>query len=112
MGISTHILDTTRGRPASGVDVTLERATDAGWAPLGRGTTDGDGRVSGLLGPSPEPGTYRVTFLVAPYFAALGVASFYPEVTIAFTVPQGSRGEHFHVPLLLNPFGFTTYRGS
>lgn len=110
MGISTHILDTTRGRPAAGVRVSLERKADAGWTALGDGTTDADGRVKGLLTESPEPGTYRITFHVAPYFEAQGVAAFYPEVSIAFLVAAG--GQHFHVPLLLNPFGFTTYRGS
>jgi 5-hydroxyisourate hydrolase len=110
MGISTHILDTTRGRPAGGVEVTLERACAAGFEALGKGTTDTDGRVKGLLEESPDPGNYRITFHVAPYFEALGVKAFYPEVSIVFTVVEG--GQHFHVPLLLNPFGFTTYRGS
>lgn len=110
MGISTHILDTTRGRPASGVRVTLEGADGAGWKAIGEGTTDADGRVKGLMVESPEPGTYRITFFVAPYFEAQGVAAFYPEVSITFLVAAG--GQHFHVPLLLNPFGFSTYRGS
>ncbi|MCC6554789.1 MAG: hydroxyisourate hydrolase [Polyangiaceae bacterium] len=110
MGISTHILDTTRGRPASGVEVTLERREAPGWAAIGRGATDADGRVKGLLAESPEPGTYRITFLVGPYFERLAVDSFYPEVSITFLVRAA--GEHYHVPLLLNPFGFTTYRGS
>jgi 5-hydroxyisourate hydrolase len=111
MGISTHILDTTCGRPAAGVDVTLERSGEGGaWTALGRGTTDGDGRVKALLAEGPEPGTYRITFHVAPYFRRQNVEAFYPEVSIAFEVRRA--GEHFHVPLLLNPFGFTTYRGS
>ena len=112
MGISTHILDTTRGRPASGVGVVLERAVDgeARWTEIGRGTTDADGRVKTLLTESPEPGTYRITFHVGAWFAQQDVDAFYPEVAIAFQVKRG--GEHFHVPLLLNPFGFTTYRGS
>ena len=111
MGISTHILDTTQGRPASGVEVILERMTDGGAAlALGRGTTDADGRVKALLAESPAPGTYRITFRVGAWFESRGVDSFYPEVAIAFTVARA--GEHFHVPLLLNPFGFTTYRGS
>jgi 5-hydroxyisourate hydrolase len=110
MGISTHILDTTRGRPASGVQVTLEAQGDAGWTAIGGGTTDADGRVKGLMVESPSPGAYRITFHVAPYFEAQAVKAFYPEVTITFLVAEG--GQHFHVPLLLNPFGFTTYRGS
>jgi 5-hydroxyisourate hydrolase len=110
VGISTHILDTTRGRPAAGVRVTLEAQAVSGWTVLGEGTTDADGRAKGLLVESPAPGTYRITFHVAPYFEALGVRSFYPEVAITFLVAEP--GQHFHVPLLLNPFGFTTYRGS
>ncbi len=111
MAISTHILDTTRGRPASGVLVTLEhRASGDRYETLGEGTTDADGRVKALLPHSPDPGTYRITFQVAPYFELLGVAAFYPEVTITFLVAQS--GQHYHVPLLLNPFGYSTYRGS
>jgi 5-hydroxyisourate hydrolase len=110
VGISTHILDTTRGRPAAGVKVTLEKADSKGFAVLGGGTTDEDGRVKDLLSHSPEPGNYRITFHVAPYFEGLGVPAFYPEVSIVFTVTEA--GQRFHVPLLLNPFGFTTYRGS
>jgi 5-hydroxyisourate hydrolase len=110
MGISTHILDTTHGRPASGVAVRLDRASEADYAVIGEGTTDADGRVKALLGESPEPGTYRITFDVGPYFKAQGVDAFYPQVTITFIV--AAVGQHFHVPLLLNPFGFTTYRGS
>jgi len=110
MGISTHILDTTRGKPASDVRVTLEHRTAAGFTASGEGTTDADGRVKALMTASPEPGTYRITFEVAPYFEKLGVEAFYPEVSITFVVAAG--GQHFHVPLLLNPFGFTTYRGS
>jgi 5-hydroxyisourate hydrolase len=110
MGISTHILDTTRGRPASGVRVTLEQRGAEGFRTIGEGTTDADGRVKALQTESPEPGTYRITFHVAPYFEGLGVQAFYPEVSITFLVAAG--GQHFHVPLLLNPFGFTTYRGS
>jgi 5-hydroxyisourate hydrolase len=110
MGISTHILDTTRGRPASGVDVTLEHAGTSGWSEIGRGATDADGRVKALMTESPEPGRYRITFQVGAWFKSQGVTAFYPEVAITFEVQRG--GEHFHVPLLLNPFGFTTYRGS
>jgi len=110
MGISTHILDTTRGRPASGVSVILEHSGSTGRTELGRGRTDADGRVKALLAESPEPGTYRITFHVASYFRGQGIEPFYPEVAITFEVRNS--GEHFHIPLLLNPFGFTTYRGS
>lgn len=112
MGISTHILDTTRGRPAAGVEVTLARHDGAGFVPVGQGVTDADGRVKALLpeGAQPAPGHYRVAFAVAPYFAGLGVEAFYPAVEIQFTVRAAH--EHHHVPLLLNPFGYSTYRGS
>ena len=112
MGISTHILDTTRGRPASGVAVTLERLAGATVTPVGRGITDADGRVKSLApeGTALTAGTYRIRFEVGPYFAALGVEAFYPFVEIAFVAPAPM--EHHHVPLLLNPFGYSTYRGS
>ena len=110
MGISTHILDTTRGLPAAGVRVTLEYKDGLRFETLGEGTTDADGRVKSLLPQSPEPGTYRITFHVAPYFELLGVAAFYPEVAVTFHV--ATSGQSYHVPLLLNPFGYSTYRGS
>ncbi|MBL8917497.1 MAG: hydroxyisourate hydrolase [Myxococcaceae bacterium] len=110
MGISTHILDTTRGRPAKGVTVRLEQVTAGTVKELARGVTNDDGRVKPLLDVIPSEGAYRLHFEVAPYFAALGVEAFYPLVTIDFVV--SARGEHYHVPLLLNPFGFSTYRGS
>ena len=112
MGISTHILDTTRGRPAAGVAVLLERGTGTGFERVGGGTTDSDGRVKPLL-PSEtalDPGIYRITFAVGDYFHGLGIDAFYPEVQIQFCV--GSSTEHYHVPLLLNPYGYSTYRGS
>lgn len=110
MGISTHILDTTRGRPAKGVTVRLEQVLASGPVELARGATDADGRVKPLLDVIPAAGTYRLHFEVAPYFAGLGVEAFYPAVALDFTVK--APGEHYHVPLLLNPFGFSTYRGS
>jgi len=110
MGISTHILDTSRGRPAAGVAVILSVVHDQGARELARGTTDADGRVKPLLETIPGPGTYRIAFEVMPYFEALGIAAFYPHVAIDFAVVNPA--EHFHVPLLLNPFGFSTYRGS
>lgn len=104
MGISTHVLDTALGRPAAGVQVRLEgpggvRAT---------ATTDGDGRVPGLIQGPVAPGSYRLVFGTAAYFTATGQRGFYPEVIIAFTVEEG----HYHVPLLLSPFAYSTYRGS
>lgn len=105
--LSTHVLDTSRGVPASGVPVTL--VTDDG-RELGSATTDDDGRV-GTLGPDVlDPGDYRLRFDTAAYFAATGATGFYPDVTISFTVADAD--QHYHVPLLLNPYGYSTYRGS
>lgn len=111
--ITTHILDTSRGRPASGVRVVLEiRSREGEWKVVGQGTTDMDGRLRELL-PADVPlveASYRLTFDTAAYFSAQGIQGFYPEVTIAFDVREAS--EHYHVPLLLNPYGYSTYRGS
>ena len=109
-GITTHVLDTSRGCPAVGVPVALERAVDSGWQPVGRGTTDADGRVRDLLASPPEAGHYRLSFDTGAYFRAVGEAAFYPEVSVTFVVGHGE--EHYHVPLLLSPFGYSTYRGS
>jgi 5-hydroxyisourate hydrolase len=110
--ITTHVLDTSKGRPAAGVAVVLERREGGALRELGRGATDADGRLRTLLadGAALEAGEYRLTFLTGAYFEATGVTGFYPEVTIAFTVRDGA--QHYHVPLLLNPFGYSTYRGS
>jgi len=111
--ITTHILDTSRGRPAVGVAVQLARANAAGgWDPLATGVTNQDGRIPNLLPPatSIEAGVYQLTFATAEYFQHQGVDSFYPHVTIVFAIRQPD--EHYHVPLLLNPFGYSTYRGS
>ena len=110
MGISTHILDTSRGKPAEGVAVTLFAQDGSNWRELARGQTNADGRVKPFLDTIPSAGVYRIEFAVASYFQKLGVESFYPHVAIDFHVKVPS--EHFHVPLLLNPFGFSTYRGS
>ena len=108
--ITTHVLDTSRGRPAAGVPFALERLEDSGWQPVGRRTTDGDGRVSDLLTSAPQDGRYRLTFDTGAYFRTVGDAGFYPEVSVTFVVRHGE--EHYHVPLLLSPFGYSTYRGS
>jgi 5-hydroxyisourate hydrolase len=112
-GITTHILDQTSGMPAAGVAVVLEREThSAGWQRLGESLTDIDGRISDLL-PAGEaflPGHYRMVFETAQYFLLKNIDTFYPQITIAFTVKDTA--EHFHVPLLLSPFGYSTYRGS
>lgn len=111
-GLSTHVLDTSRGRPAAGVPVVLARREGGGWRELARAETDGDGRVESLL-PAGEPlaaRDYRLTFLLAEWFAGQGREAFYPEAVVTFTVLRPN--EHHHVPLLLSPFGYSTYRGS
>lgn len=111
MGISTHILDTTLGKPAAGVGVELDVCDGGTWRSVAAGVTNDDGRVGALLVDTPAAGHYRISFAVATYFAALGVEAFYPRVQIEFTVRDGGGG-HYHVPLLLNPYGYATYRGS
>ena len=103
-GISTHVLDTTTGRPAAGLAVSLEAFDDGQWQPLGSATTNDDGRVS-ELGVS-GPGVHRLRFDTGAY---LGQAAFFPEVTVTFEVTTESR---LHVPLLLSRFGYSVYRGS
>jgi 5-hydroxyisourate hydrolase len=110
MGISTHVLDTSRGRPAADIAVVLERLEAQSFVAVARGVTDADGRVKGLVAGAPEPGTWRIRFDTAPYHQRLGVDGFYPYVEIVFVTTNAA--EHYHVPLLLNPFGFSTYRGS
>ena len=102
--ITTHVLDTTSGKPAAGVAVTLER----GGAVIARGKTDADGRCPNLLHGERVPGVYRLTFDTAGYYGQ--TPTFYPSVTITFQVRDA--GQHHHVPLLLSPWGYSTYRGS
>jgi 5-hydroxyisourate hydrolase len=109
--ITTHVLDISVGRPAQGVPVELERMQPGDWLSIGSGVTDADGRQRELTPAGPvEPGTYRIRFSTAAYFAARKIAGFYPVVEIQFTVEDGA--QHYHVPLLLSPFGYSTYRGS
>lgn len=110
--LSTHILDTSIGLPAPNVRVTCCRKEGGQWLQVGEGTTDADGRVKGLHGDQMmTPGShYQLTFFTSPYFEARDVTTFYPEVNVQFVV--GSDKSHYHVPLLLNPFGYSTYRGS
>lgn len=108
--VTTHVLDAARGRPAAGVAVRLERAAGAAWEPLATERTDSDGRC-GALGPERlEAGTYRLRFDTGAYFEDRGEDGFYPEVVIAFRLQDS--GQHYHVPLLLSPFAYSTYRGS
>src|SRR5258706_46821 len=111
--ITTHVLDTSRGRPAFGVAVVLEKkGGDGRYKPLGRGRTDRDGRVKNLVKAESklEKGVYRLTFETGAYFKAAHVQAFYPSVSISFEIVHPE--PHYHVPLLLSPFGYSTYRGS
>jgi 5-hydroxyisourate hydrolase len=103
VSVSTHVLDAVAGRPAPGVSVVLERQTPDGWAEVAVRRTDGDGRVPDLAD-SADAGTYRLRFDVADY------SDFFPEIVIAFRITDAAA--HHHVPLLLSPFAYSTYRGS
>jgi 5-hydroxyisourate hydrolase len=106
--VSTHVLDSVTGRPAVGVAVRLDHRVGEDWEELSVGATDADGRI-GALG-DPTVGHYRISFDTGAYFVAQGVETFYPEVTVVFEVIDP--GRHHHVPLLLSPFAYSTYRGS
>jgi hydroxyisourate hydrolase len=111
-GISTHVLDTSTGRPAAGILVALKRTTTQGrsWDSIGSGITDENGRISSVLDPSEllEAGTYQLIFHVKDYFEDR--EHFHPEIAIQFLVRDPAA--HYHIPLLLSPYGYTTYRGS
>ena len=112
-GITTHVLDVALGRPARGIPVRLEfQARDRGLVELASCVTDADGRVRDLTpaGKALEAGQYRLVFGTGEYFRGRGVSGFYPEVPIVFEIREPA--EHYHVPLLLSPFGYSTYRGS
>ncbi|MCJ1685423.1 hydroxyisourate hydrolase [Rathayibacter sp. VKM Ac-2927] len=108
--VTTHVLDAVLGRPAQDVPVALEARRGFGWEPIATARTDADGRVA-EFGPTELPaGIYRVVFDTAAYFERSGTASFYPEVVVAFRLEDTAA--HFHIPLLLSPFAYSTYRGS
>ena len=107
--ITTHVLDLTSGTPAAGIAVTLERSAGIAWESLGHAVTDADGRVRDGFTALAGSGRYRLTFATGAYFAARGTASFHPEVVVTFEVREL---RHHHVPLLLSPYGYSTYRGS
>jgi 5-hydroxyisourate hydrolase len=111
--ISTHILDTALGKPADAVNVILElQNPDESWTTLSEAWTDDDGRVKPffLVETHLDAGTYRLVFDVESYYSRLDTDSFYPQVTVVFRI--GDAQQHYHVPLLISPFGFSTYRGS
>lgn len=107
--ITTHVLDVMSGKPAVGIDVALHEA-DCNGPPLARETTDENGRIS-ALGPAELPvGTYRLVFTTGPYFAKRDQDTFFPEVVLTFSLVDET--QHYHIPLLLSPFSYTTYRGN
>lgn len=111
--ITTHVLDTAQGHPAENVPVVLEiRGNNGEWKKLADGKTDKDGRIMDLLGANHrlEVGTYLLTFVTGEYFGRQKLRSFYPAVTVLFIVAEPT--QHYHVPLLISPFGYSTYRGS
>jgi 5-hydroxyisourate hydrolase len=119
--ITTHVLDVAVGRPAAGMEVRLEHITPTGNEAIASATTDSGGRVASLGPERIEPGTYRLVFDTGGYLSRDGDSSgrgidtapfvpFFPEITVTFAVANG--GEHYHIPLLMSPFGYSTYRGS
>ena len=107
--VTTHVLDAAYGSPAVGVGVTFDRQVDDHWLEIGGGATDADGRIRSLGPQRLEPGVYRLTFATGDYFLATDRPTFYPEVQLTFSV---TGPDHYHVPLLLSPFAYSTYRGS
>jgi 5-hydroxyisourate hydrolase len=111
--ITTHVLDISRGTAARGVVVVLEVPDGAhGWSELARGTTNDDGRITDFDPPllTPKPGIYRLRFATGDYFAASRTPTFYPEVCVVVRIDNPA--QHYHIPLLLSPFGYSTYRGT
>jgi len=110
-GISTHILDLARGKPAANVAVILDVIGENGfWSEVTRGTTDADGRIASILpGGVTKAGEYRLRFATGDYFRSLGQSTIYPEIAVHVRLEAGAK---YHLPLLLSPFGYSTYRGS
>ncbi|MFY9635050.1 hydroxyisourate hydrolase [Pseudarthrobacter sp. BIM B-2242] len=108
--VTTHVLDTASGRPAAGVPVILQEPDGERWVRLAEGLTDADGRIKELGPERLASGTYRLVFDTGKYFAANGTQAFFPEVALTFSLAESEA--HYHVPLLLSPFAYSTYRGS
>ena len=108
MSLSTHVLDASRGVPAEGVAVSVDHRVGEQWQPVTAGRTDADGRIRDLG--TAGVGVHRLRFDTGDYFAARGVPTFYPEVTVCFEVADSAA--HYHVPLLLSAYAYSTYRGS
>ena len=110
-GLSTHVLDTSIGRPAAGIPVRLDVREGSEWRVVGEGVTDADGRLRTLLGSeSLRVAVYRLTFDTRAYFQTANREGFFPEASIVFEIRDAA--QHYHVPLLLSPYGYSTYRGS
>ncbi len=110
--ITTHVLDISTGRSGAGIATLLERRTHtAGWQSIAEGMTDTDGRLNDLLSSSEAflPGHYRLIFETGPYYLLLGIECFFPQVTVSFVVKDAM--QHYHVPVLISPFGYSTFRG-
>ena len=109
--LTTHVLDTSMGKPGEGITIRIMFNPDDNWQTMAQGITDKDGRISDLLPPDKKlaPGVYKLVFETGNYFTANNCKGFYPEVEIQFSVVDDT---HYHVPLLINPFGYSTYRGS
>ncbi len=110
--LSVHVLNLETGVPSAGIEVTLEQHSGNQWQPLGQGVTNEQGRIAGLY---PEqrtfaPGEYRVVFKTGDYYRKVGHETFFPEIPVIFEVKNTE--QHYHIPLLLSPYGFSTYRGS
>lgn len=108
--LTTHVLDVALGRPAAGVGVRLERAGAVGGDALAERSTDADGRIGELGPPTLPAGRYRLVFATGDYFAGTGRETFHPQVSVEFEIADPD--QHYHVPLLVSPYGYTTYRGS
>jgi 5-hydroxyisourate hydrolase len=109
--ITTHVLDTSRGRPAEDIKLELHKKSGEEWKSVGAGITDANGRCNALLADTLlAVGTYRLTFHAGAYFLAQRVESFYSDIPVIFEVRDART--HFHVPLLISPFGYSTYRGT
>lgn len=108
--LSTHVLDTSLGKPVAGISVILYKLDGADGEEIASGTTDADGRIARGFGGALEPAWYELEYITGAYFESTGRDAFYDVITIRFEVDSGD--EHYHVPLLLSPFGYSTYRGS
>ncbi|CEA09458.1 5-hydroxyisourate hydrolase precursor [Arthrobacter saudimassiliensis] len=108
--VTTHVLDAAAGRPAAGVTARLDGLRGDAWEEIAQAVTDDDGRISAFGPEQLDAGTYRIEFAVGEYFARTGTETFYPSVTLTFALADPA--QHYHVPLLLSPFAYSTYRGS